>query len=334
MHTYLRELLFCPNCKNELTWDISDEDDAHIIDAGISCASCGKEYFIKDGIACFLVDFKDVKDDWEEGSKFLDSYFEEFPHLKEKLMSAPIESLNGADLYARAEVLKTLDSFGEAEEVRSFAEKKIWSHDYLKAEEMQLSYLINRLAGEKGFTVDIASGMGRLIDGFLEHTAMDIVSTDISYSVLLKSRQKRKDSKNQKRISYMVFDIKAIPFRDKSIQNMTTVVGLQNVGSDYEQIIKELYRVCEGTFYADCQFFQDDDTVHKTALIDMGMEKFFFRDTMVSEFEKYGWKAEVKNSVVFPMVPTPVGKIVKDYGIDALPIIETNCESCVVVMTN
>lgn len=52
----LMELLVCPACRSSLTLEVAEEDGGEILDGGLSCASCGAQYPIKDGVARFVSD--------------------------------------------------------------------------------------------------------------------------------------------------------------------------------------------------------------------------------------------------------------------------------------
>lgn len=331
MHKYLHHLLICPNCKHDLKWDISCEDNVHIIDAKIICPACNKNYFISDRIACFLVDFNDTEDNWQRGDDCLTKYFIDNPCVKDELLNSLIDSLNAADLNARAIVVKRQGNIEEAAMLNKLGYEKAYTQQTQKAIQSQLDFVSQQFAGKNGFIVDIASGTGRLVDILFSRTPMDIIATDISYSVLKKSQSNLKTLEEINRMSYITFDANAIPFKDNSIEYMTTFIGLQNIGNP-NQIFNELKRVSDGTFYAICDFCPENDLTNRTALENYGIDKLWIKNRLIGEFEKVDWKTDCKNSIVAEVKPTPAGEIVKGYGIDGFPIADSHFEYCTMIL--
>jgi len=54
MNCMLIQYLNCPNCSGILSWNIIDLQYENIIKASMYCANCAAEYFVHDGIACFV----------------------------------------------------------------------------------------------------------------------------------------------------------------------------------------------------------------------------------------------------------------------------------------
>ncbi len=58
MFNYLKELIVCPKCKSNLSWNTISQNENHIINADIDCNQCGQTYFVKNGIGNFIIDFQ------------------------------------------------------------------------------------------------------------------------------------------------------------------------------------------------------------------------------------------------------------------------------------
>ena len=54
MHKFIKEMLECPSCHGDLSWDIKDETNERIVNATIICDKCGADYEVRDEIAVFL----------------------------------------------------------------------------------------------------------------------------------------------------------------------------------------------------------------------------------------------------------------------------------------
>lgn len=54
MKRSLLPILCCPVCRGDLTLRVTKENEAEILDGGLSCPACGVEYPIEDGIPDLL----------------------------------------------------------------------------------------------------------------------------------------------------------------------------------------------------------------------------------------------------------------------------------------
>jgi len=326
MHKYLKDLIVCPICKKELIWNVISEDDVHVINAKVDCPSCHKEYFIKDKIACFLADYKADDDNWQRGDDYLTNYFKDNPQIKDELLQAPVETLNAADLYTRASLEKIQGNEEEALRLSALGYEKAYTPESQNATRSQLAFVVKQFVNKSGFILDIASGAERLVSQLRLHTKMDIISTDISFSILKKCQADLMELEIN-RMSYIAFDANYIPFKDGSIKNITTNAGLQNIEKPTE-IINELRRVCKGKFFAICGFCPEADFENKKVLEQWGIDKLWIKDRLVFEFVKAGWKVNCHNSIITEVKPTPMGEIVKGVGIDGFPVTDSHFESC------
>ena len=330
MFNFLKEILICPECHGELIWDITNENNIHIIEAKVKCDNCAKIYAVKNGVGRF-VDYEDNSDDsWQTIDNWLKNFTAENPEIKEKLMTTDIEKLNAADIMIRSMINKVEGNHDEAEKLNKICNQKAYKEETIKAGQAQLGYIVNALKNEKDFILDVASGRGVLVSKFLENTDTCIVSSDISFNVLEKAKESAEKEVFDNRISYIAFDLNKSPFKDKSVQAITTYVGLQNINNP-EKIFAELRRICGGKLYSACVFCCEDNVVNHKALENDKLDKTWIKSKYIEEFNKVGFKSVVENAIITLDEPTPVGEIMQGVKIDSFPIEPGNFERAVVI---
>ena len=330
MFNFLKEILICPECHEELIWEITDETKAHIMEAKIKCTNCTKTYAVKNGVGCF-VDYQDSPDDsWERVEDWLKNFTAENPDITEKLMTTDIEKLNAADIMIRSMLNKIKGNHDEAEILNKLYRQKAYKEETLKAGYAQADYIINALKNEKDFILDVASGQGTLISKFLENTDTCVVSSDMSLNVLEKAKESAEKGGFGDRVSYMAFDLNKSPFKNKSVKTITTYVGLQNIENP-EKIFGELRRICGGKLYSACVFCCEDNVINRKALENDGLDKTWIKNKYIEQFNNAGFVSIVENSIATVDDPTPVGEIVQGVGIDGFPVEPGNFERAVVI---
>lgn len=329
MFKFLQDKLICPLCHGELTWNVLEENQINIIEAHITCTSCGKEYSVKDQIANFLTENEVEDDTWQTGENYLDKLFKENPDLKERLMTAPLEEISAADMYVRADILKKEGLEKEAEELRGIAAKNAYTKESQDAGQEQFKYVVSLLKDEKQFVLDIASGYCTLVKEILQYTELPVVATDVSLNIIKKSYNSLCNSGYGERISFVAFDARRTPFRSNSIPVMTTFVGLQNIEKP-GNTLAELRRISSGIFYSVCSFCSENDEANRSVLRKSGTEYMWLKESHKQEFIHNGWNVEVLNSVFAKSSPTPMGKILTNAAIDGFPVADGIFEHCIV----
>lgn len=330
MFKFLKEKIICPQCNNELLWDILKENEIKIIKANIKCSCCGKEYYVKNEIGNFLV--KDIieNDLWEKGESYLDKLFKDNLKLKDKLMSAGLDEMSAADMYIKSDILKALGQDKEAKELYDIAIKRAYTKETITATKKQIKYLIDLLKKEQSdFIVDIASGPCKLVKEILYKTDSKVVATDFSMKIAKRKFHELSKEGYENRLSYLVFDSKNTPFKKDSIQVMTSFQGLQNIENP-GNVLSELNRICSGIFYSICSLCSEDDETNRKALRKFGLESMYIKKFHKEEFKKSGFYAEVLNSIFAKSSPTPTGKIIRGFGIDGFPVADGIFEHCIV----
>ena len=182
MHKYLQPLLICPKCRGDIEWIIKKATTKYIVDADIHCPKCGQNYFVKDRIGNFLIDYveKPPDDNWKRYEEYDSLFFKDNLDKKQALLNAPIESLNVVDLYLLNRLLQKSDVSDEKTQEKisniSRLSNQTSTQDAIPS---QLSYVWSMLRNHSGFVLDIASGQGTLVNRLFASTKFDIIVSDI-----------------------------------------------------------------------------------------------------------------------------------------------------------
>lgn len=328
MHKHYIDMLTCPLCHNELEWNIKEENEDRIINADITCSSCHSEYEVRDEIAAFLTNSLSRNDLWEKSENWLEKYLRENPDLHEKLVNTPEDELNGADYWFKASYFEMKKDFNTSSRMYKSAFPKIYSKDYINGWESQMDYIVKEIKDNKP-TIDIASGKGYLIDKLLTRTKNYIVATDFSPTILLRNKEYYKFKGLYDRLSLMAFDARMTPFKNNSIESMTSNLGIQNIEEPGE-VINEMNRITKKEFMCVMQFIDKNDKVHIDFFNKYGNVTYATRDNAFETFKRTGWDIEICNSFMANIKPTPEGEILKGIGIDGFPLKDTKIEFCVI----
>ena len=338
MHKYLQPLLICPKCRNELEWKIKQATKKYIVNADIHCSKCEQKYFVKDRIANFLIDYEEKPraDNWERYEEYDSLFFKDNTDKKQALLGAPIESLNVVDLYLLDRLLQKIDT-PDAKTQEKIAEVSRLSNPIRPTQDAapsQLSYVWNMLRNHSGFVLDIASGLGSLANKLFASTKFDIIVSDISYFVLRDSYKSLSVAKNN-RLTKMAFDAAASPFRDGSVDVITTCYGLQEIPSP-KSALKECYRICNNKFYAIATFSPEDDkeayrikkeTYKLSDEVIMANRK----DSCMDFIRETGFTVRCENSKSVFAPKAPRSEFIPGFGFDALPIVDSTVEFCTLI---
>ena len=330
MFSFIKEMLICPACHGELIWEIINENKTHIIEAEIKCQKCNNEYVVKNGVGCFVKYEKSFDDGWQNAENWLTNLLAENPDIMEKLMVADIEEMNAADIMVRGIICRKEGNVAEATKLSEISIKKRYKEEQTKALFGQLDYVVNSLKDEKNIILDVASGLGDLVQKLLENTDVCIISSDISFHVMEKAKKSTEEKGYGDRVSYIAFDLNKSPFRNKSIKIITTFFGLQNIVSPV-RIFNEIRRICDGKLYSICNFCCDENSKNIKVLEEDGSAEMWLKNKYINEFDKVGFTSVVENSIITFNELTLVGKIAKGVTIDNFPVEPGDFEYAVVI---
>lgn len=330
MQDFLIEMLECPSCHGELNWKIIQHQGDRIKEAEVNCKKCGSAYPVKEGIGLFLTPDLPRNDLWEQLDNQLVQYLRENPQIESKLMDTPLNTLNPADQFFRAQVLEERGEFAQAKAIANLAYSKLYAPEYLKCNNAQINYLIAQLSIFEGPIIDLASGRGGLAELLIRKLKQPIVFIDFSPQILRRNRRWLEFFGLYERVSLLAFDARRSPFKDEAIEVMTTNLGLINIKKP-ENLLIELRRIVSGKFFAISHFYSEDDEVNAETIKKFGMDKFMFKNSALESFRAAGWQVKMENMMIGKACPTPKGEVIEGAGIDAFPVTETKLEWGVLV---
>lgn len=325
MHPYLIDMLACPACRGEMTWKITDRRRGHIETAQAHCKSCGGVYPVKEGIGIFLTNDLPREDLWEEVESQLSSHLRDHPEIEKQLMGSSLDALSYADQFFRAMILNERGAFEQARAAFETANSGLYTQAYLACSEAQIAYILEQLAGSKGPIIDLASGMGQLVERMAKELSRPVVATDFSLRVLRSNRKRFAYYGLDERISLLACDARRMPFHDNGVALLTTYLGLANIREPLD-LLRTLRRIAAGKFLAIMHFFPAEEPGNRKIIEELGLADLLYLNRALEIFEQAGWHAKVKNTCKGPAKPTPTSINLEGAGIDALPAAETELE--------
>lgn len=330
MQTYLLEMLECPACHGALEWNITEHHGDHIETANGLCLACNALYPVQEGIAVFLTPDLPREDLWEHTESQLSRYLREHPDVEHQLMDVPLEMLAPADQFYRALILDERGKYAEARAAADMARTRVYTPEYLSCSDAQVAKAIELLANSEGPIVDLASGMGHLVEEMADKLTQSIVATDFSPRVLRRDHRRLEFFGLHERVSLLAFDARRTPFKDGAVQTLTTYQGLANIREPGE-LLRELRRIVSGAFWVLTVFYPEDDEANASAIAQIGLSDLLFRRSALEGFAQAGWDVEVAASCFGKARPTPAGVVLEGAKIDTLPVAETVLEWCILI---
>ncbi len=144
MHTYLMEMLACPDCHGDLKWSIAERCGSHIEVAEARCSACSAVYPIREGIGSFLTSDLPRNDLWEQTESHLAKHLREHPEVEHQLLDVPLEALAPADQFFRALILEERGEYAEAKIAADMARSGVYTPEYLACSDRQIEYALER----------------------------------------------------------------------------------------------------------------------------------------------------------------------------------------------
>ncbi len=328
----LTRILVCPACHGALDWGGSQRVGHRIMEGEAICSVCRATYPIREGICAFLPSHSTPEDLWEQTDRGIAGFLKDEPVRAQRLMGAPLESLNPTDKLVRGFVHEARQEFGAAMTAVGRAVEGMYTPEFLAASNSQMQFVRERLVGRPGPIVDLASGRGSLLEVLLPEASQEFVGTDLSTRILLRDQRFFEFLGLGSKLSLLAFDARQTPFADQSVPTLVTNVGLANIENP-GMLLRELRRVVSGEFLATTIFYPEFEGPNADMIRRLKLAPLLYRRSAVKEFEQAGFSVRVSNSVLARARPTPPGVIMHEVRPDRLPVVETELECCTLVAT-
>ncbi len=328
MQDFLVDMLVCPACWGALKWDIGHQQTQRIIKAEVACVNCNATYSVRDGIGMFLTPDLPRDDLWAQSDERLNTVLRDHPEIEDKLMNAPLESLEPADRFFRGMVLDERGHYAEAKTIMNAALPLIYTEDMLHCTDEQSRFVMAQIADVGRPIVDLACGRGYLVEMMLQ-ADKTVVATDFSPSILRRNRKRFDALGLYAKLSLIAADARRMPFKDNSVAIMTTYLGLPNI-SQPGDVLKGLRRVVAGKFMAISQLYPDDDNLNTEVIRKQGLDALMLQGNAERTFAEAGWQIEVANAYRVHAEPTPTSTLLGS-GIDGMPVEPIDILSCTLV---
>lgn len=188
------------------------------------------------------------------------------------------------------------------------------------------------LAGGEGPVVDIATGRGALLERLAREVERPLVATDVSPTVLSRTRARLAALGLNGRITFIACDARRTPFRDGAAAALTSFLGLANI-QEPGPLLSELRRIATGPLLAITTFYPAEDDANAEAIRSLRLDRLLYRDALLEELASTRWRAEIRHAVAADARPTPAGVVLEGARIDGLPTAPTVVEWCLVAAT-
>lgn len=278
----------------------------------------------------FLESSQGPGDLWEEANGEIAAFLRNEPTRVRRLMESPLESLNPTDQLVRGFVLEEHKDFRQARIALQLANEGMYAPGFRSAWKSQVRFVKERLTGLRDPVVDLATGMGSLLEIVLPATTHQFVATDVSPRVLLRDKQAFDALGLGSQLSFLAFDARHPPFAGGSVPTLITNVGLANIESP-GALLRELRRVVRDEFMAISLFYPEEEGPNSEMIHRLKLDPLMFRSSALQQFEEAGFSVRVHNSQKVTARPTPKGEIMSEVQPDRLPVVETEVEWCTLV---
>lgn len=332
MQESLAHILVCPACHGDLRWEISRKQGLELQEATARCDTCPASYPVHRGIAVFLSERGRPADLWEVANSHLQELVRSEPEKVRALLESPIETMNPTDLFFRGLILDSRGMYPDAKVSRDLALSRSYSSEQRACVRSQMNFVRMKVAPLAGPVVDLASGVGSLLEILLPDATQHYVATDLSPRVLARNQAVLGPLAGKGGLSYLAFDARHTPFSDGSLPTMVTYVGLSNIRGP-GGLMKELRRVISGTLVAISLFYPEAPGPNADMIRQLDLETPIYRESALRQFREAGFNVRVENSQQVLARPTPKGEILNEAGTDALPVVDTQVEWCTLVAT-
>lgn len=304
----IESLLQCPSCGSSL---LRQED-------GFMCSFCGKRFNKRMGVYDFLLS---GRDQWEMvGKGFMNGQEE----IEKRFFETPEEQLSPADQLIKAVALWYRGEFDEFKRLMQSSREAIYTEEYNRAMVQSVHHTVELIKKESGVVLDLATGMGGLLEELLTYTERDYLSADISPSSSFGLLQYLRYRGWGDRVYQIIAGGEKLPFKNDSLDLIVSAAGFQNMDNSRE-VFTESRRVSRKLITL-CIFFEEDDP----NLAYVKERNLHVSHLFVEGLEEAGWNVTVENVIKVRAEPTPQSMIL---GIrpDQLPVTATTMNFEIIV---
>lgn len=144
-----------------------------------------------------------------------------------------------------------------------------------------------------GCTVDIATGIGQLLERLIPGKSEQIIATDIDPNILI-STKREMDERFGNKVFYLATDAKHIALKDEIANYVTSFAGINNI-TDTSQVLKEIYRIMKtgGTFLM-MEAFVDENTDSADLADDYGLKDAYIKDSLIKIIKDAGFSIKTQ----------------------------------------
>lgn len=166
---------------------------------------------------------------------------------------------------------------------------KLLSDEIRHAQEEWWNAVIPKIDQISGTVVDMATGLGIMLEKLLSRPIDMAIATDIDPNVLL-STKREFDKIIEKKAFYLATDVKRIALKDEMCDFVTSFAGTNNI-TDTAEVVREMHRILKpGGKAIIMSSFVDEDTPTAELAEEYGLLESFLRDRFLNILDSTGFK--------------------------------------------
>lgn len=166
--------------------------------------------------------------------------------------------------------------------------ERLLSPEVRKAYDQWWNAVYPKLDSLSGVVVDLATGLGTMLEKVLARSEAEVYATDIDPNILL-STKKDFDRKYANKATYVATDIKHLAIKNNSVDYVTSFAGINNI-TDTAITTYEFYRILKkGGRGILMSAFVDRDTPTAELAEDYGFIEAYIREDFISLLEGVGF---------------------------------------------
>lgn len=166
---------------------------------------------------------------------------------------------------------------------------RLMSPEVRKAHEMWWRYSMPHIKKVSGLAVDLATGLGMMLEQVLGNSNAEVIATDIDPNVLL-STKRELDQKLERKAFYIATDVKHMALRSESVDYVTSLAGVNNIISP-SNVMEEIHRILKpGGKALLMSSFLDEDTPSADLAEDYGFLEAYIQDAFLDLCDSTGFR--------------------------------------------